>query len=408
MDLLTHIAIGAAAGEAILGKKIGNRAMALGAFGGVLPDFDVFASVVTDEITALEFHRGITHSFVFAVLISLGLSWLTEHIYRSGTFKRRWYKAAVFFSILFLIIAISGGLNYFAFTSKNSINLQVLAGTIAACIWLGWLVWRRYYRREREVATATRGEWFALFLASIFSHIIIDCFTLYGTQVFLPFSNYAVAFNTISVLDPLFTLPALVCVIIATFKQKEKKSRRQLAWFGMGLSAAYLLFTCWHKLQSDRIFERSLVQQGIAYQRFMTAPTILNNFLWQGIAEGDTAFFHGSYSFFDEAPIIRQFNILPKNHDIIVPYENDNAIQVLKWFTKGYFNSLKISDNKFQINDLRYGSTEENFASEDKYVFRFIIEEKNGRLVAHQRRAYHRISWEGLKKLIKRISGKRD
>ena len=76
MDSLTQIVLGAACGEAVAGKKIGNRAMLWGAVGGTIPDLDVFASLFTDEITSTSFHRGFMHSFLFAVLAPWVLAWL--------------------------------------------------------------------------------------------------------------------------------------------------------------------------------------------------------------------------------------------------------------------------------------------------------------------------------------------
>ena len=70
MDSLTQIVLGAAVGEAVLGKKIGNRAMLWGAIAGTIPDLDVFVRYFTDPITATEMHRGFSHSLVFAVLMA--------------------------------------------------------------------------------------------------------------------------------------------------------------------------------------------------------------------------------------------------------------------------------------------------------------------------------------------------
>ena len=82
MDSLTQITLGAAVGEVVLGKKVGNRAMLWGAIGGTIPDLDVFANMVTDEISALAFHRAITHSFAFAALAPIVLGGLVHHIYK--------------------------------------------------------------------------------------------------------------------------------------------------------------------------------------------------------------------------------------------------------------------------------------------------------------------------------------
>jgi inner membrane protein len=44
MDSLTQIVLGAAVGELVLGKKLGNKAILLGAVAGTLPDLDVVTS----------------------------------------------------------------------------------------------------------------------------------------------------------------------------------------------------------------------------------------------------------------------------------------------------------------------------------------------------------------------------
>ena len=68
MDSLTQIVLGAAVGEAVLGKKAGNKAMLWGAVAGTIPDLDVLSKYFLDEVSALEVHRGITHSIVFSLL----------------------------------------------------------------------------------------------------------------------------------------------------------------------------------------------------------------------------------------------------------------------------------------------------------------------------------------------------
>jgi inner membrane protein len=195
-------------------------------------------------------------------------------------------------------------------------------------------------------------------------------------------------------------------VIAASLIKREKKSRRVMSWLGIGISSAYMIFTLYHKWQMDKIFARSLAEQGIEVKRFMAAPTILNNFLWQGVAEGDTAYYHGFYSFFDPEPRVQIFNVLPKNHDLIAPYQGDRVIRILRWFSKGYFNVIVREDGGLQFNDLRYGTTEENFEKEYYYVFKFLLQQKpDGTLTAHQVREYHRITGKAVRKLYQRIMG---
>ena len=64
MDSLTQIVLGAACGEIVLGKKIGNKALLFGAIGGTIPDLDVFVGrlLFDNEILVMAFHRGFMHS----------------------------------------------------------------------------------------------------------------------------------------------------------------------------------------------------------------------------------------------------------------------------------------------------------------------------------------------------------
>ena len=78
MDSLTQIVLGASVGEAILGKKIGNKAMLWGAIAGTIPDLDVLLRYFTDEISSTQMHRGFSHSIVFAVLIAPLLGWIAK------------------------------------------------------------------------------------------------------------------------------------------------------------------------------------------------------------------------------------------------------------------------------------------------------------------------------------------
>ncbi len=89
MDSLTQIVLGAAVGEAILGKKIGNKAILWGAIAGTVPDLDVFATFFLDSVRANELHRGFSHSILFSVLFAPVLGWLAYRIHKkeSATWK---------------------------------------------------------------------------------------------------------------------------------------------------------------------------------------------------------------------------------------------------------------------------------------------------------------------------------
>ena len=68
MDSITHIVLGAAIGEAMAGRRLGKKAMLLGALAQSLPDIDFVASFWMDTSHDVLAHRGFTHSFLFVAL----------------------------------------------------------------------------------------------------------------------------------------------------------------------------------------------------------------------------------------------------------------------------------------------------------------------------------------------------
>lgn len=100
MDSLTQIVLGAAVGEAVLGKKVGNRAMLWGGIAGTIPDLDVFVRFFTDPITATELHRGITHSIFFAIVMAPILGYLVSKIHNKRDATRAGWSWLFFWSLV--------------------------------------------------------------------------------------------------------------------------------------------------------------------------------------------------------------------------------------------------------------------------------------------------------------------
>lgn len=100
MDSLTQIVLGAAVGEAVLGKKVGNRAMVWGGIAGTIPDLDVFVRFFTDPITATELHRGITHSIFFAIVMAPILGFLVQKIHQNRDASRAGWSWLFFWSLV--------------------------------------------------------------------------------------------------------------------------------------------------------------------------------------------------------------------------------------------------------------------------------------------------------------------
>lgn len=91
MDSVTHIVLGACIGEAIAGKRLGKRAMFLGAFAQSIPDIDFIAAFWLPESQNLIAHRGITHSLVFAIVATWVMGQFSKwYFHRRKIAARTW------------------------------------------------------------------------------------------------------------------------------------------------------------------------------------------------------------------------------------------------------------------------------------------------------------------------------
>ena len=62
------------------------------------------------------------------------------------------------------------------------------------------------------------------------THALLDACTSYGTQLLWPFSNYRFAWNSISIIDPLLTIPILILMILAVILKKKFLNIISLIW----------------------------------------------------------------------------------------------------------------------------------------------------------------------------------
>ncbi|PNQ72772.1 metal-dependent hydrolase [Hanstruepera neustonica] len=339
MDSLTQIVLGAACGEVALGKKIGNKALLFGAIGGIIPDLDVYVGswLYGNEIDAMLFHRGFMHSMLFSVLGAFVFGWVTFKLYNTG----------------------------------------------------------------KRLHTTTLLNWVWLYFLSLFTHPILDAFTPYGTQLFAPFSDYRVAFNNIAVVDPIYTVPFLICLIVMLFFKRNTRSRRIWLRLGLGISTGYLLFTFGNKLYIDSIFKSSLKAEGITYNRFFTQPTIFNNVLWYGVVDMGDSYYVAYYSLLDSSNRFSDWMRLPKVRDLSpLDYKR---IERMAWFSNDYYSIYKMDGQYYRYNDLRYPLADKT--NPNSSVFSFMLFKDKGSLnMKPFERSDANIS-EALSELWKRMLG---
>lgn len=332
MDSFTQIVLGAAVGEAALGKKVGNKALLYGAIAGTIPDLDILSGFFVDTVTALEIHRGVTHSILFAVFGGMFFGWLVS----------LWEKRA------------------------------------------SWKQW----------------SW--LFFLGFITHSWLDAHTSWGTQIFWPF-GYQVSFRNIFVIDPLYTIPFAIFLLLAWISPVGSAKRARYNWWGIGVSSAYMLVTIVLKFVTYDKFVQALDEQEIVYSTIQTKPSPMNTILWTANVQTEDAFLIGDYSFFDTEPI--QFYSHPKNHELLGELRNNKNVQRLITVTEDKYTIVKKEDGIY-INDLRFGmiSVKQNG---DKYAFSYKLDEVGDEVIITEEVKDREDAKRMLSDLWSRLLGKR-
>ncbi len=378
LDSITQIVLGAAVGEVVLGRKVGNRAMVWGGLAGTIPDLDIFGNLFLSEIDGLAFHRGISHSIFFAALFPWILGWLTDALYKSGLYKRKLYRVPVFVFGIAIFVLFTGVVNVIFYSIGQRVNLPFLLLTITVAVVFFIRLFRSYIREDQSDVKATYYDWVKLHFWAIFTHPLLDSCTTYGTQLFQPFWDYRVAFHNVSVADPAYTIPFLLCLVLASLFIRNRRLRSIFNWAGIGFSILYLSWSFVNKSKVRSVFERTLSKEKIEYSRYLTTPTILNNILWNCIAEGDTAYYQGFYSLLDKEPVVKDIVLIPKHRQNSRAFDGDRSLEILKWFSDDYYNVVKREeDGHWQYNDLRFGSLRNSGDLDPKqdFIFSFILKE---------------------------------
>jgi inner membrane protein len=297
MDSVTQIALGAAVGEAVLGRKAGNRALLWGALAGTLPDLDVFVPL-GDVVRDFTYHRSASHSLFVLALATPLLVWLINRIHPS--------------------------------TRQH------------------------------------RAEWLLLVYLVFATHVLLDSFTAYGTQLFWPIVTTPVSWSSIFIIDPLYTLPLLIGVIGALVMTRDSNRSHLLNRAGLIVSTLYLSWTLAASLWVDSRFASALRAQEISYRKLYTTPAPFNSLLWRAVAMDDSGYYEAYYSLLDETTDIR-FSHYPSEPQLLRGIEDHWPLRRLQWFTRGIY-SVSLRGQDIVITDLRMGV-------EPQYVFRFKVGE---------------------------------
>lgn len=405
MDSLTQMVLGAACGEAVLGRKIGNKALIWGAFAGTIPDLDVLSNFFMGDLDALAFHRGPMHSLLFACIMPFPLAWLVLKFYGSGVYNRKEYRTVGFITSTLFFILMAGILSFlliFLIGSKGYFLPVLLA------IGLYFLIkelYKEYLTKDQEHPQVSYKEWAWLFFYAIVTHPILDAFTTFGTRLFWPFSDVRVSLSNISIVDPIYTIPFLATVIACGFYSRTDRRRQITNWVGIGVSCFYMMTTMLTRQHVDKVMESSLSKEGIVPDKMMATPTIFNNILWFSIAQKDSNYYCGYYSILDREAKIDSIRVLSQNQYLVKEFMQQKELKILTWFSDQYYNLMDLGNGRLQYNDLRYGTLSFKFDDPKDFIFHFNLTKEGDHLKVLPERESPKRNPEELNKFWERIKG---
>lgn len=207
-----------------------------------------------------------------------------------------------------------------------------------------------------------------LFLAVwlvLITHPLLDAFTSYGTQLLWPLTPPPVAWSSLFIIDPLYTLPLLVAVVAGLWRGMRERSQ-WLAYTALGLSSLYLASTLAGKQMAERRVEAELVRQGIQAEQLFSTPTPFNSLLWRVIVIDGDDYHEALVGWLDRAP--PRLERIPRGGELAEVLQRSPQHQRLDWFTHGVLRYDRV-DDQLIVTDLRLGMT-------GFHPFRFVFAER--------------------------------
>lgn len=243
---------------------------------------------------------------------------------------------------------------------------------LAAAPLFGWIIESCHSQLE----TGWK-RWVNLSFWVLFTHILIDLPTTYGTQIFQPFSSHPYTTDSIFIIDPLVTIPLLIGILSALILRRSSNTGTYLNQAGLAIASLYILWGLGVKSHVHSVFQESFKNQHGYYEQVKTTPNGPTTFLWSGYIMKQDTIYYSIYSIFDESSDLH-FTAIPRNSNLIQPYEGDRAYEALLWFSRGYYSASKTEEGEILLTDIRFGKDDFWLTEEGDYVWtnRIIIDEQ--------------------------------
>lgn len=265
---------------------------------------------------------------------------------------------AVFGTLPDLDVLISFGGPVENFTYHRSFSHSLLVQLLLSPL-IAWLLIKLHpVTKEHKVG------WFWLVFLTLATHALLDNFTVYGTQLLWPLSDYPFALSSLFIIDPLYTLPLLVGLIFVLVPTMSREFLQRINVLALTLSSAYIGWSLLAKWHVDRTISAALNERGINQTIYQSTPAPMTTFLWRAIVvENDQ--YHEIYTSVFDDPSEVSIDTYPTFPELLHSINQEWGVQRLQYFTKGVYSITQQGDS-IVFSDLRMGLQE-------SYVFTFEV-----------------------------------
>jgi len=184
------------------------------------------------------------------------------------------------------------------------------------------------------------------------THALLDACTTYGTMLFWPFSDTRIAWNTISIIDPLFTIPLLVAVLLAARRRKPVYARVALCW-----ALCYMALGLWQRNEAVDMGNALAAQRGHSPLRLEAKPSFANILVWKIVYETDDRFYVDAVRAGLAPRVFKGASVQKLDVDRDIPWlergsQQARDIERFRWFSNGYIARDPVYANR--VIDIRY------------------------------------------------------
>ncbi|MBT8091835.1 MAG: metal-dependent hydrolase [Gammaproteobacteria bacterium] len=254
-----------------------------------------------------------------------------------------------------VFIDFGGAVENFTFHRGFSHSLFVLA---PASLLLWWTL-KHLWAPVREAP----GRWLAAISLTLLTHPLLDAHTAYGTQLFWPMTVPPTSWATLFIIDPLYTLPLLIGVLLATFWPARRWSDTNLR-AGLAVSTLYLAWSWTAHGIVTRHADAVLAEAGLDNAPVFITPTPFNTLLWRVVVRTPGGYLEGFDSLLVEEQQL-EFRAYASDTRALDEAGNVWAVERLRWFARDFVKA-EVENGRLVISDLRMGQ-------EPHYVFRHVV-----------------------------------